>query len=213
AADTLPSDAGGLDPARAQAAGESPSVSSGGAAQTDSGAHAGQSATGAAVDGSGATGAAVDGSGATDVGATDVGATGVGAATGGEDDAGTTAGEAELVIDDGAGDDGSGRPRALPANGSKKQEDRRAEDDMDAKALREASRKAISQRRYADAYRLAGKAQRKQPGEPAAALRVESACGMKNKGAAKTALQSIKTLKRRRELRSRCRDLGTRLGL
>ena len=122
----------------------------------------------------------------------------------------------ELVIDDGgdggAGGGGGGGVAPLSGNTAKGQE-RAAEDEMSAKELRQAARAALNKRKYGDAYRLAGKANRKQASEAGHALRVEAACGMKNQSAAKSAFDHIETGKVRRDLRSRCRGHGIRLGI
>ena len=134
-----------------------------------------------------------------------------------EDDTGASAdaGSGGPSDDDGGSRGAAGHAGKSHSGASKtnKPADRQAEDDMSAADLRKAARTAIKEKRYGDAYRLAGKAQRKQPGEAASALRVEAACGMNNKANAKQAFDSVKTVKTKLDLRSRCRDLGTRLGL
>lgn len=84
---------------------------------------------------------------------------------------------------------------------------------MSASELLEAAKEALKKNRHGDAYRLAGKSNKKKSSESAWAVRVEAACGMKNKNAAKSAFDRVDTGKVKRDLRSKCRENDIRLGL
>ena len=113
---------------------------------------------------------------------------------------------------DGGGGGGGGSPSSTAASG-KRDEEKAAEDAMTAAELRALAQESLKKKRYADAYRQAGKAYRKEANDDAAALRVEAACGMKNQDAAKNALKQVDKLSTRSSLRSKCRDMGSRIGL
>jgi len=124
-------------------------------------------------------------------------------------------GDVDIAIDDDGGDDeGGGGGGVAPISGNaEKKKQRAAEDEMTAKELRDAAKAALKKRKYGEAYRLSGKAIRKESTEPAHAIRVEAACGMKNQAAAKSAFERINTGKVKRDLRSACREHDVRLGL
>lgn len=127
-------------------------------------------------------------------------------------------GDADIEIDGGGDDEGGGGGGGgggvapISGNTDKKQE-REAENEMTAKELREAAQEALKKKRYSDAYRLSGKAIRKESTESAHAIRVEAACGMKNQAAAKSAFDHITTGKLKRDLRASCRTHDVRLGI
>jgi hypothetical protein len=221
-------DATRLNAADGAAAGNEGGGAGGGAADAADGAASAGGADGGAeptsaggnADGGGGDGAtSADGAAAGE--GEDEGAPGTGddgadgseaAGSGGEAD-----GDVVVVEDDDGGGDGEGKGgggRSTPKSaGGAKDPSKVAEDEMSAAELLAAAKEALSAKSYADAYRLAGKAHRKKASEAALVVRVEAACGMKNKNTAKSSFDKITTGKTKRDLRAKCRDKGVRLGL
>jgi hypothetical protein len=123
-----------------------------------------------------------------------------------------------VEIDDGGSEqaDSSGDTRsaggAAPLRGGS-DPNASAEASMTAEELELAAKEALAQKRYRDAYRLAGRAYTKKKTETALAMRVHAACGMKNQDAAKRSFKDLPLGATRRELRNTCKDLGVRVGL
>ena len=108
---------------------------------------------------------------------------------------------------------GGGGPSAMPASSGETDPDRAAEAQMSAEELLAKAKESLKRKRYRDAYRQSTSSYHKKASDATLKVRVESACGMNNKGAAKSSFDKVSGMSERRDLRSKCREHGVRLGL
>ncbi len=126
-------------------------------------------------------------------------------------------GHDELVVDDEPGDGGSragskgpGPSVGTPASSGSSS----AEAQMTAAEMREEAKKALSEKRYRDAYRLATRSYYKEKSNETLEIKGKAACGMNDERAAKSAIKALPVGDdRRKEIRGYCRDRGLRLGI
>lgn len=209
--------AGGAEGGGAEGGGAEAGAAEGGGRGDAAGGGEGGGGDAAAAGGTGA--AANEGDGA-EAGATEGG--------GQADDPAAATGEPEMKIDEetgsaeadagadeadeGRSDGGGGSPKPVASAGTT-DPDRAAEAAMSAEELLAKARESLKSKKYRDAYRQSTASYHKKKSDAALKVRVEAACGMNNKSAAKSSFDKVSSGPDRRELRGKCRDHGVRLGL
>jgi hypothetical protein len=111
-------------------------------------------------------------------------------------------------------DDGAHSSKSSPRTAPQPTSDPSGEAAMTAEELLEEAKKALSEKRYRDAYRLATRSGYKKKTNETYTVKAKAACGMKDEASAKDAMKALPMGDdRRKVIREYCREKGVRLGI